>query len=84
LVDRQRDFFGATGFCENEPVALMDGNPTSQVRKGKCALAITSVRRSNELKQRLVLRDRQQLTSQNIQPAGAKFPAKILISPTYG
>ena len=82
LVDGQRDLLGAAGLGEDEAVALVDRDPAAQVGQRERALAVAAVGRADQLEQRLVLGDRQQLPSQNIQPAGAKLPANIRISPT--
>ena len=55
LVDRQRYFFRAPGFGQNEAIALMDGDATSQVGQGKDELPVAAIGRADQLKQRLIL-----------------------------
>ena len=59
--DGQRDLLGAAGLGQDEAVALVDRNPPAQVGQRERALAVAAVGRADQLEQRLVLGDRQQL-----------------------
>src|SRR5437870_7893435 len=48
LVDSERDLFGTTSLGQDEPIALMNGNPTAQIRQRKRRLPVASVSRANE------------------------------------
>ncbi len=61
LLHRQRDLLGAAGLGEDEAVALVDRDPAAQVGQREGRLPVAAVGRADQLEQRLVLGDRQQL-----------------------
>jgi hypothetical protein len=61
LLDAERDLLHAGRLRQYEPVALVDRKPSAQIRQCKCALAVAPVGGADQLEERLVLRDRQQL-----------------------
>src|SRR3954471_863392 len=58
----QRDLFRAAGLGEYESAALMKRDAPAQVRQGERRLSVSAVGSADQLEQRLVLRDRQELT----------------------
>src|SRR4051812_41812453 len=62
LAHRQRDCFHTSGLRQNEAVALMKRNSPAQVGQREGALAIAAIGRPDQVEQRLVFADRQQLT----------------------
>src|SRR5437762_14206873 len=75
LIRRERDFFGAAGLGQNETVALVNGNSTSEIRQGKGALPIAAVGGPYQIEKRFVLRDGQQLPFAK-HPAGGRKVAR--------
>ena len=71
LLHRQRDLLGAAGLGEDEAVALVDRHPAAQVGQRERALAVAAVGRADQLEERLVLRDRQELAFAE-HPAGRR------------
>src|SRR5713226_10626497 len=61
LIHRQRYGFHAAGLSQNEPVAKMNRHSALQIGKSKGLLSIATVGRADQLKQRFILRDREQL-----------------------
>src|SRR5947207_12152437 len=61
LVYRQRDLFRASGFSQSETIPLMDWQATPQIRQRERGFAVAPIRGADQLKQRFVFRDRQQL-----------------------
>src|SRR5207237_6770011 len=61
LAHGQSNLFGSAGFREDESIALMQRQPPAKIRKGECRLPIAPVRGSDQLEQRHVFGDRQQL-----------------------
>src|SRR3954471_4148861 len=62
LADGQRDLFRPAGFGQDETVAEVQRDTPAEVRQSEGRLSVASVRRADELKQRLVFRDGKQLT----------------------
>src|SRR5690606_3763076 len=62
LLNRERDLLRASGLREDESAPLLNRKPPAQVGQREGGLPVASVGGADQLEQRLVLRDRQQLT----------------------
>src|SRR5438477_10744354 len=61
LLDGEGKLLGTARLGQNETVSLMDGNSSLKIRQGKRGLSIAAVGGADQIEQRLVLRDRQEL-----------------------
>ena len=61
LLRRERDSLRATGLGEDEAVALVNRDATARVGQRKSRFAVAAIRGADQLKQRFVFRDGQQL-----------------------
>src|SRR6266516_3838918 len=61
LIYGQRDLFCAARLCENKAIALMNRKPTLKVRKPKSRLPVAAIGRADQLEQRFVLANREEL-----------------------
>jgi hypothetical protein len=76
LRDRECNLLRATGFGQDKTVTLMERKPSAHVGQGERRLAVATIGRSDQLKQRLILRDRQELAFAE-HPAGrGKVPGE--------
>src|SRR5713101_3902009 len=69
LLHRQRHAFHPTGLSESETIAKVNGKASPQIGQSESRLTIAAVRRADQIEERLVLRNRQQLSF-------AKHPAR--------
>ena len=77
-------FLLAGGLSQREARAYVQRDPALQVGQREGLLSVAAVGCADQVEQRLVLGDGKSWPWQSAQPTGAKFPANILISPTYG
>jgi hypothetical protein len=70
LIDSESDALRTAGFGKDE-AALMERHATAQIRQRESTFAISAIGGADELKQRLVLRNRQQLAFAE-HPAGGR------------
>src|SRR5262249_32136109 len=61
LRHRQRHHLYASGLGQREAAAEVEGQAAPQVRQGKGGLPVSTVGRADQVEQRLVVRDRQEL-----------------------
>src|SRR3954454_375790 len=76
LIDRQRHVFGAAGLGQDSAASLVERYTAAQVGQRKRALTIAAVARSDQLEERLVLRDRKQLSVAEHPPGRSKVPGE--------
>ena len=89
LVHGKRDLFNSTKLAKlvrrsGVGDVLGEEKTALQIRKCERFLTVAAVRGSYKVEERLILGYRKYRPLQNAQPAGAKLPANIRISPTYG
>ena len=62
LIDRQRDGLNPSRLTNDKPAALVHGDATAQVRQSERCLSVASVGSADEIEERVILRDGQQLS----------------------
>src|SRR5206468_137413 len=80
LLRRQSNLFYARGLCQyvilrdTRTLPLMERNSALQVRQGESRLAISAIGRTDQLEERLVLRDWKELSFAKHPAGGGEVP----------